>query len=413
MPALTAPSIVSVIGALIADELNRLPNQSAQYDPHYLTGRQWSADTIITTENKARGQGDEIILDSFDWMSVAGRVVEFFQLHSSGLEDYLLRASTLGEWAEVIMASREQASQDIRFSSSGSTGKPKKLTHSFTALVSEAEFFAELIQQQGLHPKRFISVVPAHHIYGFIFSILLPQQLGVKVVRGLRAFTLTQGQQLQPYDAVIGFPGWYQQLAQRRVTFPEHTFAINSAGPASQNVLETLQNQGLEAVLEVYGSSETAGLGYRMQRNGWYQLLPRWQRYTEQQLLDTDSNQHVALPDKVEWRDESCFKPLKRVDQAVQVNGHNVYPLRVARIIEQHPQIKSARVRLLSDSDQGLKALLVLEQGSEPKLTEPLLAELPGWLSVKLQSYEIPKRFSVADQVPVNEIGKEQDWDVE
>ncbi|MGM0480536.1 MAG: AMP-binding protein [Pseudomonadota bacterium] len=413
MPSLTSSSIVSVIGAIIADELNRKQTDSGRHQRQYLQGRQWSGNTIITTDNKVRGQGDEVVVDSFEWMSIAGRVVEFFQIASSGLEDYLLRSVTLDEWAQVVLTSRDQASKDITFSSSGTTGQPQKQTHSWDSLLAEVEFFAGLLQQHQLHPERFISVVPAHHIYGFIFSVLLPERLDTEVVRGLKAFTVSQAQQLQDHDAIIAFPGWYQQLAERGVNFPVTAFAVNSSGPASQAVLQTLQQRGLAAVLEVYGSSETSGLGYRLQRNGWYRLLPRWQRHDEQQLLDTDSNQYISLPDIVAWCDEFLFRPLKRADQAVQVNGVNVYPARIAALIEQHPQVKAARVRLLSDSDYGLKALLIVNEACKESEKERLLIDLPGWLSDKLQPHEIPKNFTIADQVPTNEMGKEQDWEVE
>ncbi|MGM0524684.1 MAG: AMP-binding protein [Pseudomonadota bacterium] len=410
MLELSQTSIVSLIGALAADELTRIRKQ----DKQLWKGRQWLPDTVITTAGKVKGDDDEVVVDSFEWMSIASRVVDFFQVESSGLEDYLLRVARLGDWADVVATSRSKASSNITFSTSGSTGQPQRHQQQWSNLVAEAQFFADYLKQNEIQPQRVIGVVPPHHIYGFIFSVLLPEYLQVPVVRGLKAFSLVQGQRLKNHDLVVGFPSWYEQLAQQAIGFPQRASAVCSGGPVAQQALTALQKKGLDTIVEVYGSTETSGIGVRTERGGLYQLLPSWQRLSIEELTRVDADETAALPDLLEWHDERHFRPVARHDHAVQVNGINVYPRKIAEVIAEHPAIETARVRVLANDDSsGLKALLIPNSALSDKPEAEIIAKLQDWLRDKLESHEIPKQFSVAKQVPTNDMGKELDWDLQ
>lgn len=408
MKCLSQDSIIAIIGALIADELATLRPS----DEQLWKGRQSHPDTMITTRSRARGESNEIEVDSFEWISIASRVVEFFQLDSSGVEDYLLRVSSLAQWAEVVTASRTQGSRDITFSTSGSTGKAKKCVQRWDNLVLEAEYFAHYFANIDAPVTRLISAVPPHHIYGFIFSVLLPEVLNVPVMRGLKAFSLTQRQALSAGDLIVGFPSWYQQLAQAQTEFAEGVNAVCSSGPVAGEVLQRLQQHGLAEVIEVYGSSETSGLGVRRERGGWYKLLPRWQKKDAEHLTDIAMQAAVALPDEVDWLDESHFRPLARIDHAVQVNGYNVYPKRIAAVIAEHRLVKTARVRLHEhDGGTSLKALMVPSQDARLMPVDEIIAQVREALMNQLARIEVPRTFTVASHVPLNDMGKETDWD--
>ena len=90
----------------------------------------------------------EVVVDSLEWMAIAGRVVQFFNMEESGIEDYLLRKNTLSDWADIVAKAREIASEDITVTTSGSTGEPKACQHSWSNLADEAQFLSDLIKQQ-------------------------------------------------------------------------------------------------------------------------------------------------------------------------------------------------------------------------------------------------------------------------
>lgn len=143
--SLPAAALIPVIGALIADELVLMRRgQLSDSSVDLLKGFNWQATTIITLEHRSKGAEQEIIVDSLEWMAIATRVATFFQMHQSGIEDYLLRVNTLSEWAEVVLKSRELGATDICFATSGSTGTPKLIVHPWRSLSSEIVFFSAI-----------------------------------------------------------------------------------------------------------------------------------------------------------------------------------------------------------------------------------------------------------------------------
>ncbi|PYE35199.1 4-coumarate--CoA ligase (photoactive yellow protein activation family) [Idiomarina fontislapidosi] len=408
MAKLTTGSIVDILGAIIADELGRL----RMGDEQLWKGRQWHPSSHVVFASKASGDPHEVVVDSFEWMSIASRVVEFFQLNSSGLEDYLLRFSTLEQWAEVIETSREDGRLDITFCSSGSTAQVTHHRHHWMALVAEAQFFIDFMHRHDVDIKRVVSFVPPHHIYGFIFSILLPELLQIPVLRGLKALSTTQAQQLQSGDLLIGFPAVFEQCAQLDTAFPRGVHAVCSTGPCAPQVLKALTDNGLSRVFEVYGCTETGGVGIRNSHDEPYQLLPRWIKQGNDELMDNVSRQVIELPDSLKWHAPGLFEPVKRKDDTLSICGKSVHPETIARVIKQHPNISDARVRLIHEQEsRALKALLIADPDSRSGQTETLIAQVRTWLADKLEPHELPKRFTVRETVPTNELGKEIDWE--
>ena len=87
----------------------------------------------------------------------------------TGLEDNLLRFRSLDKWTEVVSASWQRHPETITFRTSGTMSSSKACTHDSETLVQEAEELAEIFAGS----RRIISMVPAHHIYGFLFTVLV------------------------------------------------------------------------------------------------------------------------------------------------------------------------------------------------------------------------------------------------
>lgn len=407
---LSKSAVVSVLSALIQDELQQLRKDHQRYP--------LSADTQLVFAAQAKG-GNELLVDSFEWMALATRVVNFFSLDSSGLEDYLLRYKTLDEWAEVVVKSRELASTDIRFQTSGSTGAAKTFSHSYATLLHEVSFFADYLPQHNITIARVVSLVPAHHVYGFLFSVLLPDVLGIPVVRGLSAMSQVQGERLEDGDLVVAYPAVLKQFSERQFAINSHAHIVTSTGPCPPNVVGSMLDQGAASVIEVYGSTDSGGVGVRVNQlsaapviDPPYQLLPRWQRLSASCLHDSVQQQSLELPDKLEWIDEIHFKPCGRIDQAVVVQGINVYPKHIAEVFTAHPEVAEARVRLLSeDNSQGLKALVVPAMSIPANKQQAWLEDVLAFAAAQLKTIEVPKRLAMALAVPTNDMGKEIDWD--
>lgn len=412
---LPTPLVLDVVKALVADELKAI----RQVGNHQLSPDSWHADTHITPTAETSTSESTLQVDSLEWLAMASRVMQFFQLNDSGYEDYLLRYKTLGGWAELVQQARAEHSRDITLQTSGSTGQAQAIKHSFSSLSAEANTFLQHFQLLlGQPPQRIVALTPCHHIYGFIFTVLLPALLPSsqqQVVRGLKAFSLVQSGNLKAGDIIIGVPHIWQQLQRSGVQFPADVCGVTSTGPCPPEVATGLQQQGLQHFIEIYGSTETAGIGMRASHTAPFELLPRWNREPDaidkDTLVDVTTNNKVTLNDHLRWLNQRQFVPQGRKDNAVQVAGTNVFPHLVERHLCQHPGVAHARVRLMSpDEGNRLKAFIVPAQ-NEAALTAELELELQQWCQ-QLSAAARPKHFSFGVQLPVNAMGKASDWPI-
>jgi 4-coumarate--CoA ligase (photoactive yellow protein activation family) len=353
--------------------------------------------------------------DSLEIASLAASVEEMFLLHEANIEDSLLTAPTLSHWAALAAAALRGEHRQISFRTSGSQGPAKSCTHRLAELEREARFLAGLLP--GL--RRVVAQVPAHHIYGFIWTVLLPASASVECVDA-RLWTPGQLQsRLGAGDLLVTFPEQWALLA-RHLTWPAGVTGVCSTGPCPPELIRTLRHGGLARMLEVYGCTELGGVGWREAPDGPYQLFDHLQRggsggadlehCLEHRLEHSRATGAPlpALPDHVEWLGERCFRLAGRRDQAVQVGGVNVYPERVQRALAGHPYVLECAVRLMRP-DQGtrLKAYVVLR----PDLDSALAAtELPRWLQDRLSSVEQPRAWRFGSALPVDVQGKPCDW---
>ncbi|MGC3873233.1 AMP-binding protein [Halomonas sp. GXIMD04776] len=326
--ALSASRLLNVMKSLLADELKSLRHLG----DHEIDTTSWDETTRITgvsESSDSREQPHSLNADSMEVIALATRVNTYFQLHESGLEDYLLRYKTLGEWVNLVTTARESGARNIAFTTSGSTGTPKVCVHRWHDLIEEAAYFARYLEDvlEG-RVTRIVALAPCHHIYGFIFSALLPQVLGVPVVQGHQALALVQSRRLVAGDVVVGFPFIWRQLSRQGVAFPDRVLGLTSTGPSDADIIRQLRGQNLTAMIEIYGSSETAGVGARIDTDECFRLLPRWRRDGSHQdsLRDDQQGRHYPLTDTLQWRDHRHFQPQGCKDEAVQVAGINVCP---------------------------------------------------------------------------------------
>lgn len=323
------------------------------------------------------------------------------------------RRLPVGDWVEQVLAAWKQSPGTVVFRTSGSTGAAVSCPQAGELIVQDARGLAEVFRGRS----RVVTLVPVHHVYGFFFSILLPKGLGVPMLEMPPIPSGTLLACLRRGDLLVAFPLFWKALAGCGMRLPEGVHGVTSTGPCPPEVIHTLLEQGLERMSEVYGSSETGGLGIRHAPEDPYTLFPFWTPHPEDcpqpvSLMRTfDSGEvlgPVALPDLVRWENRRQFRPLRRTDKAVQVGGVNVYPERVAAVMASHPLVRECAVRLMRPEEgQRLKAFVVPGEGVRE---DDLRRELKGWMAARLGAAEIPKSLTFGPELPVNPMGKAADW---
>ncbi len=295
----------------------------------------------------------------------------------------------------------------LTFRTSGSTGAPKPCRHRLRDLLQEAAGYPALLPPV----RRLICCVPCHHIYGTIWTALVPAALGdvpVEEARfigpGLALPALGSG------DLVMATPALWRHILHGLDRPPAGVAGLTSTAPMPADLARGIVAAGIAPLCEIYGSSEHAGIGFRTGADDPFTLQAQWRVEGEDALvrLATDGERPPEpLMDHLGWIDARGFRVTGRRDAAVQVGGINVHPARIAREIAMHEGVADCAVRL---ADTGrLKAFVV---PADPDADTAVLADaLRAWARTHLEEAERPRRYSFGPALPRTESGKLRDWE--
>lgn len=222
-------------------------------------------------------------------------------------------------------------------------------------------------------------------------------------------------------DLLVSFPLPWRHMSETGFEFPAGVQGVNSTGPCSPGLISGLLERSLERMVEMYGSSETGGIGWREDPGDPYRLLPHWTlsdggESLVRHLPNGSRGSPISAPDYLKPT-PGGFAIGGRQDHAVQVGGVNVFPERVAETIRSYPGVADCEVRLMRPEEgQRLKAFLVLEGVSEGPENEARGAngdarrKLERWLRQTVSAPERPVSLTFGESVPRNEQGKISDW---
>ncbi|MET0855380.1 MAG: 4-coumarate--CoA ligase [Telluria sp.] len=387
------------VGDLVAGEFALLRRHAAALPP-----QPWSSTIALDADLGA---------DSLEVMQLATALAEAIHLHRSGVEDYLLARRTLNDWVDLAATGLEHFSGELTFRTSGSSDLPKPCVHTLASLLQETRELATLFAGR----RRILVAVPSHHIYGFLFSVLLPEQLGLgdDAVIDLRASSpASLAGMLRDGDLVVAHPDFWQAAARSAGAMPPGVIGVSSTAPCADTVSEAMAAAGLEALFQVYGSSESAGIGWRASHHDAYRLFPFWRRADDSdsvliRSMPDGSRQRLDSQDTIAWEGADTFRLGARVDMAVQVGGINVFPARVAALLAAHPLVAEAAVRLMRvDEGNRLKAFVVPAPHATD--TAQLARALEAWAEQALAAPERPRAFSFGASLPRGAAGKQCDW---
>jgi len=320
-----------------------------------------------------------------------------------GLAETDERLRALRSFAQWLAECRRLARGDaVGFKSSGSSGEPRLVVHQRAALAQEIETLALLFAGA----TRVVALVPAHHIYGFLFTVLLPIRLNAPV---LDAREQAFPRDLRAGDLVVAFPTFWQAAAQAGLPWPAGVRGVSSGAPCAPQAGAGLRALGLSSLTEIYGSTETGGLGWRAEP-GPFRLFPYWRRLGDGLAKNFGMGERAYdLPDIVAWDGDDRLSPLRRRDGAVQVGGVNVYPHIVAAVLRSHPGVADAAVRLMRPQEgERLKAFIVPRDASARPAA--LRENLEDWIADRLTPPQRPRAFSFGPALPSDNRGKPRDW---
>lgn len=382
----------------------------------------------VSPTNDVDWSATGLALDSLARIQLATAAATWCNAYDAGFEDLFLAKRSAADWAAVMLRARASGAANFTFATSGSTGARKQIRHREDVLSNEAHAWAEVLRSVNTsadesasaplpNVSRVMVLAPTHHIYGFIWGVLLPLALGVPAIDA----DFADLPDLLPGDLLIAVPDQWAWLAKSAVkaakAWPEGVQGISSTAPLADDVHRQLIDKRagnspapLARLLQIYGSSETAGLAWRRDPIRPYTLAPGRTRTAQdgiELLLPSGAVAAMPVQDDLLWVSDSEFQLLRRVDNSVQVGGHNVSPDWVAQQLMTQSAVKAAAVRLDTLlTPPRLKAFVVLHPpggaGEKKALEEWAFSALPHYASLASLTY--------GDALPQNAIGKLSDW---
>jgi acyl-coenzyme A synthetase/AMP-(fatty) acid ligase len=325
---------------------------------------------------------------------------------------------------------------------SGSTGEHQRHAKTAGQLFAEALILAEHfglagagLGGEGAGRVRVVGTVPSHHIYGLLFTVLVPLVSGGSFSRetplhaGVVRATLIETHA----DVLVSVPAHLRALKILDVgQQPPLSRVFSSGAPLPPDTAKLLRRRFGLAVTEVLGSTETGGIASRVsgpeidQADADAMLARTWTPLPHVDIdIDAEDGTDVEgrrgrllidspfLPpegprpwptaDRIEIVDhpERCFRHLGRIDGVVKIGGKRVALAEIERRLLEIPGVEDAAAWVVEvGGARGSETVaMVVAPGLSP---EHLRAELRRWLDPVV----IPRRLRLVDALPREANGK-------
>ncbi|PRQ07650.1 AMP-binding protein [Enhygromyxa salina] len=321
---------------------------------------------------------------------------------------------------------------------SGSTGEHQRHAKTAGQLFAEALTLAEhfgLAVGSGGGRARVVATVPSHHIYGLLFSVLVPLVSGGAFSRETPLHAVVVRATLLETDAnvLVSVPAHLRAL---RILDPGQLPALarvfSSGAPLPPETASMLRERFDLSVTEVLGSTETGGIAWRVSgpadseaervagADNWAPV-PHWtalphvrvsavegRLLVDSPFLPPDGPRPWPTADRIEFiADPSpagvrrLFRHLGRVDGVVKIGAKRVAIAEIERRLLEIDGVEDVAVAVIEvGGARGHEPVaLVVAPGLSP---EHLRTELRRWLDPVV----IPRRLRLVDALPREPNGK-------
>lgn len=338
-------------------------------------------------------------------------------------------ADAPGEFAEGVRLIRPQSVEPaaiptsplaspgaelLKIFTGGSTGTPQVWSKTAENLFGEG--FSLAGHFSVTTDDCILATIPPYHIYGLLFSVILPLVSSATVIGETPSFPgeIVRVAKECRATLLVSVPVHYRVLRDKRI---DVRLAFSSAGMLDRGDNDTFCRHNAAGVVEVYGSTETGGIATRNRSLGEEYFTPfptiAW-KIVEDRLavrspyispdLPVDGEGFFLAGDRVEGRGPDRFSLQGRADTVTKVGGKRVDLEEITLIIKNVPGVTDCVVMALPDGGSREHRIGALIEGETVDLKK-----IQQKLSDSLEPYALPRRMKTVERIPITQNGK-YDW---
>ncbi len=305
-------------------------------------------------------------------------------------------------------------SELLKIFTGGSTGTPQLWSKTVENIFSEGLFLAG--RYHITEGDCLLATVPPYHIYGLLFSVVVPLLTSATVVAATPSFPneIASAAAEHRVTVLVSVPPHYRVLQQQKMQL---RLAFSSAGMLDQQDNERFCRRNGVGVVEVYGSTETGGIAARDRSRGEEYFTPFAtvdHRITDNRLavrspyispdLPVDKEGFYLTADLVKAGVSNQFSLQGRADKVTKVGGKRVDLDQISLLLKKEPGIVDCVVTALPEAGGRGHRIGALIQGETADI-----ALMQKNLAETLEPYALPRRIKKVEQIPITGNGK-YDW---
>jgi acyl-coenzyme A synthetase/AMP-(fatty) acid ligase len=291
---------------------------------------------------------------------------------------------------------------------SGSTGEPKRYRRTWGALLHETRVAGRRLGLDAARGGYVVATVPPQHMYGFVYSVILPIQFGY-VLEAERPFYPDDIRRvLASYPrpgVLVTTPVHIRACVLDLARLPPLDFILTSTAPLDKDLAAQAERDFHTRVVEFYGSTETGAIASRREADGG-----PWRVFDDIRVSQDEAGFHV---------DAAYFASPMLLSDSVQVLNDREFEL-YGRNTD---LIKIAGKRIsLGDLNRQLLAIEGVQDGTfflpdagggrEPRLTAFVVApgrsrdDILRALRQHIDPVFLPRPLRLVEDLPRNATGK-------
>ena len=330
------------------------------------------------------------------------------------IQDVLRDTESDGRWNTF-----DKNSAAMVMYTSGTTGEPKMVPKMFCQFENEL-FELVKVFGDGWVNRKVYSTVNHHHIYGLLFTVLLPTATGLPYRRHRIDYPSELVSLAGEAAVIASSPAYLKRLAadaEQPIPFKTTPIIYSSGGPLPEEVARKCEGITGYWTMEIYGSTETGGIAYRQSKNGpiWTPFEVCKMSIGENDCLNVKSS-YILEPegfttgDLVEIYDDGRFLLKGRADSIVKIEEKRISLPEVEARLKQTGLVQDVRVVPMVGKRQYLAAAIVLNAEGRDKFKDQPKLEINNFFKAHLAQYlentVTPKKWRYLEELPQDTQGK-------